>query len=200
MNKYLSYITIVLIIFNGCSSDKNIRKDIPEEIEVYIEQNGNRINITDNTAEIRRTKFSIVFKFSQPDSVLLNASFLPETFNNAREGLPLNELSGFKNTGVSDDLFNKDNLLYVSSDSPNFWYYTDDTDHRFSSVLKSESGFVCTREISSIIDMDGTGEKTDITQIRQKEIYLVIIKSDWNADYTRMIERSRKILKLKFII
>jgi len=200
MKKCLSIILFLIIALYSCSSDKNIKKDMRDTIDVYIEQNGNRVNIVDDTAEIRRTKFIIQFKFSQPDSILINASFHPETFNNAREGLSLNELSGFKNTGISEELYNKESLIYISFDSPNFWYYTDDTDHRFNNVLKSENGFLCVREISGVIDLDGSGEKTDITKISQKEIFLVIIKSDWNADYTRMIEKNRRIIKLKFIL
>ena len=126
--------------------------------------------------------------------------FNAETFNNAKEGLPLNELSGFKNTGIAEELFNKDSVIYISFDSPNFWYYADDTDHRFNSVLKSENGYICTRDISGIVDLDGTGEKIDMIKIKQNEIFLVIIKSEWNEDYTKMIEKSRKVIKLKFII
>ena len=202
MNKglYLIILSIFLIVSFGCSADKNIKKETIDKIDVSIEQSGSNITISGDTAEIRRTKFLLKFKFTQPDSILINASYQAETFNNAKEGLPLDELSGFKNTGIAEELFNKEGLIYISYDSPNFWYYTDDSDHRFNSILKSESGLLCTREISSIIDLDGSGEKTDISLVKQKEIYLVIIKSEWNEDYTKLIEKSRKLIKLKFIL
>ncbi len=200
MNKFLCFLILSFFTLYGCSADKNIKNDILNQIDVSIEQSGNNISIVDDVAEIRRTSFSIKFKFAQPDSILINASFHAETFNNAKEGLPLSELSGFKNTGIAEELFNKDMVLYISLDTPNFWYYADDSDHRFNSVLKSESGYSCTREISGIVDLNGSGNKTDIIKIKQNEIFLVIIKSDWNEDYTRMIEKSRKIIKLKFII
>jgi hypothetical protein len=200
MNKWLCIIISAIILCYGCSADKNIKKEAMDKIDVSIEQDGNIISIIDNTAEIRRTKFSITFRFVQPDSILINASFNPETFNNASEGLQLSELSGFKNTGIAEELFNRETALYISFDSPNFWYYTDDSDHRFNNVLKSENGFLCTREISGIVDLDGTGDRIDINRLKQKEIFLVIIKSEWNEDYTRMIEKSRKMIRLKFLI
>ena len=200
MKKNLLIIISLIFICYGCSSEKNIKDEVSDIIDVTIEQGGNRINIVDDTAEIRRTKFSIRFKFSRPDAILINASFHPETFNNAKEGLPLYELKGFKNTLIAEELFNRDEVIFISLDSPNLWYYTDDSDHRFNNVLKSENGYLCTREISGIIDLDGAGDKIDIIKVKQNEIFLVIIKSEWNEDYTKMIEKNRKMIKLKFII
>lgn len=200
MKELLLFILLSVTVYSGCSADKNIQNVVPDRIDVSIEQSGNNINIIDDTAEIRRSKFSIKFKFPQPDNILINASYNSETFNNAKGGLPLNDLLGFKKSGIAEELFNKDSVIYLSSDSPNFWYYADDKDHRFNSVLKIDNGYLCTREISGIIDLDGAGEKTDITRIKKNEIFIVMIKSEWNEDYTKMIEKSRKLIKLKFIL
>lgn len=200
MNKPSFFLFTLTIILCGCSTGKNI-KNIPDAIiDVSIEQSGSSINIKNDTAEIRRTGFSFKFKFSQPDTVLVHASFSSETYNKAKAGLPLEELSGFKNTGIVEELFNKDSVIYLSFNSPNFWYYADDKEHKFNSVLKTGAGYLCTRDISGVVDLDGNGEKTDILKIRQNEIYIVIIKIEWNEDYTKMIETNRKILKLKFIL
>jgi hypothetical protein len=198
--KKILYILTVLILIQGCSADKNIKKIKSDKIDITIEQDGNVIDIIDDTAEIRRTKFSFKIKFLQPESLLVNASFKSETFNNAKEGLPLADLSGFKNTGIAEDLFNRESAIYLSKDSPNFWYYSDDLDHRFTSVLKTEDGYICSRDVSCIIDLDGTGEKTDLIKIKEKAIYLVLIKIEWNESFSKMIEKSRKVIKLKFLI
>ena len=200
MKKWLLFIIPAVITFYGCSTGNTIKKEVPDKIEVTIEQSGNSISIIDDTAEIRRTGFTIKFKFSQPDNILVNASFSAETFNNAKEGLPLSDLLGFKKSGIAEELFNKDSVIYISSDSPNFWYYADDKDHRFNTILKNESGYTCIRDITGIVDQDGAGDKIDINQVKQNEIYLVIIKSEWNEDYTRMIEKKRKMIRLKFIL
>jgi hypothetical protein len=178
----------------------NIKDEESDKIDLIIEQNGSRIDIADDTAEIRRSGFSMRFKFTRPDGILINASFHTESFNNAREGLPFTELSGFKNTLISEPLFNKDKVIFISFVSPNFWYYADDTDHRFNSILKSENAYFCTREITGIIDLDNSEDKIDISKVKENEIFLVIIKMEWNNDYTQMIEKNRKMIKLKFII
>jgi len=200
MKKKFCFLILIIITSYGCSADRNIKNEVPDIIDVSIEQGGNSINIIDDTAEIRRTGFTIKFKFSRPDSILVNASFNAETFNNARSGLPLNELSGFKNTGIAEELFNKDSVIYLSFDSPNFWYYTDESDHRFNDVLNNEDGYILTRQISGIVDLDGTGNRIDIAKVKKNEIYLVMIKSEWNENFTMMIEKSRKLIKLKFIL
>jgi hypothetical protein len=189
-----------MLLCFGCAAEKIKKQKISDTIDLTIEQSGNIIQINDDTAEIRRTKFTIILKFPQPESILVNASFKPDTFNNAREGLPINELAGFKHTGIPEDLFNRESVIYLSKDSPNFWYYADDSDHRFNSVLKSETGYVCSREISGIVDLDGSGEKIDLIKVRENIIYIVLIKVEWNESYTKIIEKHRKFLKLKFVI
>lgn len=199
MKNFLLILSAVAVLY-GCSSNKNIRTVTTDIIEVTVEQDGSPIDIVEDTAELRRSKFTLKFRLAGPESILVNASFADETYNNALEGLPLAELAGFRNSGIAEDLFNKDSVIYISHDTPNFWYYTDDTDHRFTSVTKSDNGYICSRDISGVIDLDSSGEKTDLGGIRKKELFLVMIKSEWNEDYTRLIEKSRKIIKLKFII
>ncbi|MCL1865723.1 MAG: hypothetical protein FWF73_07935 [Spirochaetes bacterium] len=191
---------LINIAFLNCSNKELVKDDSTDRIDVSVEQGDQNIAIVDDAVEIRRRNFSLVFRFKQPDSVLVNASFHPETFNNANEGLPLDELAGFKDTGITEELYNKNSALYISYKSPNYWYYVDDKDHRFTSVVKNENGFICTREITSFIDFDGSGDKNNIGNVMQKEFYLVIVKSEWNRDYTKRIEKSRRMIKFKFIL
>ena len=200
MRKLISLIVLINIAFINCSNKEIIKDDITDRIDVSIEQGDQNISIVDDAVEIRRRKFSLIFKFKQPDSVFVNASFHPETFNNAYEALPLDELSGFKDTGITEELYNKNSALYISYKSPNYWYYVDDNDHRFTSIVKSEKEFICKRDITNFIDFDGSGDKNNIGNIMQKELYLVIVKSEWNRDYTKRIERSRRMIKFKFIL
>ena len=188
------------IAFITCSTKEIIKEDAADRIDVSVVQGDQDIAIVDDTVEIRRRKFSLIFQFKQPDSVSVNASFHPETFNNAYEGLPLDELSGFKDTGIAEELYNKNSSLYISYTSPNYWYYVDDNDHRFTTIVKNENGIICTREITNFIDLDGSGDKNNIGNVMQKELYLVIVKSEWNRDYTQRIEKSRRMIKFKFIL
>jgi hypothetical protein len=199
MKKFPFIIMLLTAIIAGCGG-KDIKDTQPRLVEVFIEQSGNRIDIKDNTAEIRRMPFSFIINFSRPDSIFINASFSSESFNNALAGLPLNELIGFRNPGIDEEPFNKQNILYLSNDTPNLWYYTDDTDHRFNLIKKHERGVICQRNILSIADVDSENLKTELNKLKKDTIYLVIVTVDWNEDYTKMLEKSRKLIKLKFII
>lgn len=199
MKKFQIIIILLAAVIAGCGG-RDIKETETGMVEIYIEQGGSRIEIRDNTAELRRTPFSIVFKFSRPDSIFVNASFSSESFNNASNGLPLSELIGFKNPGIDEEPFNKQSILYISNDAPNLWYYTDDTDHRFNLIKKDDMGITCQRDILSVADIDAGSQKTELIKLKKDIIYLVIVTVDWNEDYTRMIEKSRKLIKLKFII
>ncbi|HOP63299.1 MAG TPA: hypothetical protein PK358_07805 [Spirochaetota bacterium] len=199
MRKFQVILSLLIAILSGCGGD-NIKDNQIRTVEIFIEQNGSRIDIKDNTAELRRAPFSVIINFSRPDSIFINASFLSESYNNASMGLPLNELLGFKNPGIDEEPFNKENTLYISKSSPNLWYYTDDTDHRFDLIKKSERGIICQRSISSVMDIDTEGQAIELPKIKKDTIYLVIMTVDWNEDYTQMIEKSRKLIKLKFIL
>ena len=199
MRRIPVFIILLTVLFSACGG-QNIKETEQREIEVFIEQGGNRIEIKNNTAELRRVPFSLIFTFSRPDSIFVNASFNSETYNNAIIGLPLNELIGFKNPGIDEEPFNRQNHLYISAATPNLWYYTDDTDHRFNLVKKSDPSIICQRNIISFMDIDSESNITEITKIKRDSIYLVILSVDWNEDYTRMIEKNRKMIRLKFII
>lgn len=199
MKKFLMLIIFLPVMIISCGG-KDIKDTQPRLVDIFIEQAGNRIDIKDNTAELRRTPFSFIINFSRPDSIFINASFSSETFNNAQAGLPLSELIGFRNPGIDEEPFNRQNILYISNDKPNLWYYTDDTDHRFNLIKKHEHGIICQRNILSLADIDSESEKTELGKLKNSIIYLVIVTVDWNEDYTKMIEKSRKLIKLKFIL
>lgn len=199
MKKFLLIIMPLIALIAGCGG-KDIKDTQPRLVEVFIEQTGNRINLKDNTAEIRRIPFSFIINFSRPDSLFVSASFSSESFNNAQAGLPLTELIGFRNPGIDEEPFNKQNILNISNNTPNLWYYTDDTDHRFNLIKKHEKGIICQRDILSITDIDSGSQTIELNKLKKDTIYLVIITVDWNEDYTKMIEKSRKLIKLKFII
>ncbi len=199
MKKFWIMIILLAVFIPGCGGG-DLKDTRQQSIEIFIEQRGTRIDISDNTVELRRAPFSLMFRFPRPDSIFINASFKSETFNNALIGLPLNELIGFKNPGIDEEPYNRNSILYVSDNTPNLWYYTDDTDHRFNLIEKKDEKIICRRDIVSIVDIDDESRQTELLEIKQDTLFIVIVSVDWNEDYTRMIEKSRKMLKLKFII
>lgn len=199
MRKFIA-ILICFVILTGCSSTSIKEETNQNIINMTIKQNDETAELLDNTVQLRRAPFAFLFNFTQPDGILVHASMDNSTYVKAEAGKPFSELPGFKHTSISEELFNKESFLYLSDDSPSYWYYTDETDNRFNSVYKDESGFTCRRDIKSIIDISTGKDKLASGQMKGDTIYIVIIKADWNKDYTERIELNRKLLKITFNI
>jgi len=189
-------LTGAVVLSCGGGQKKSLQQDF---IDLYLEQDGRIINIIDDTAMINRKQFRFVFSFRQPDGILLNASFEPASYESAASGTPVENIPGFSNTGIAEEPFNPEYQMFISNDSPNYWYYADETDSRFDSVTKDETGFKCRRTISSFIELQGKAEKKEISKLKHDTIYIVISMIEWNDDFTKMIERSRRYFKIKFI-
>lgn len=198
MIKHISAAILTGAIVVSCGGGQK-QSGQQEFIDLYLEQDGRIINIIDDTAMIKRKQFCFVFSFRQPDGILLNASFEPASYESAAGGAPVENIAGFRNTGIAEELFNPECEMFISNDSPNYWYYADETDSRFDYTAKDERGYTCRRTVSSFVDLHGKAEKQEISKIRQDAIYIVIVMIEWNDDFTKRIERSRRYLKIKFI-
>ena len=131
-------ILIFIIILSGCSSKTVIEDVNPHIIDLKVIQDGEKVEINENTVQLRRAPFTLLFTLLQPDGFLIHASIEDTTYSKAEAGYPLSELPGFSNTSISEELFNRESLIYLSADSPSYWYYIDETDHRFNSVTASD--------------------------------------------------------------
>jgi len=191
---------ILSLIIAGCSSSTIIEDTTRNEINITIVQNNEVIEPENNTYRLRRAPFSIRLTFKQPDGVLIHTSLNDRTYLKAESAYPLNELPGFMNTSIAEELFNMESVIYVSESAPAYWYYTDETDHRFNTVVPGELGYLCIREISNIIDIDSGKEPVPLSRMKGDTLYLVIMKTDWNKDYTERIELNRKVIKIIFNI
>jgi len=193
-------ILIFIIILSGCSSKAVIEDTKTHSINLKVIQDDEAAEIENNTVQLRRAPFSLSFTFSQPDGFLIHASMDDKTYTKAEADYPLSELPGFSNTSISEELFNRESQIYLSEDSPSYWYYTDETDHRFNSVTAGNGGYICRRDINSIIDISTGKNMLLADQKKGDTVYIVIIKADWNRDYTQRIELNRKLLKITFNI
>jgi hypothetical protein len=191
---------ILSLTIAGCSSATITDDGRRNEINIAIVQNNVIIEPENNTYRLRRAPFSIRVTFKQPDGLLIHASLNDRTYLKAEAAYPLNELSGFMNTSIAEELFNMDSVIHVSESAPGYWYYTDETDHRFNSVVPGESGYLCIREVSTIIDLDSGKEPLPLSRMKGDTLYIVIMKTDWNKDYTERIELNRKVIKITFSI
>jgi len=193
-------IFLLFLLIISCSENKRTSLKMEEKLQISVIQNNIEIPIKEDTVELRRNSFSILIKFKKPDSVLVNASFSPETYNNSQYGNAINELTGFRNAPIAEELFNKNRILYVSKSVPGIWYYTNESDHRFNNIVIDGSTIICQRDIKKIINLDEKNSENDIIDFEKDNIFLVFIKTRWSEDFTREVEISRRVLKINFSI
>jgi len=199
MKKVFSLLITILLFASGCSKPiNNIIDPGFQHFKIAFEQNGLTRDIENNTVELDRTPFTIIVYFTGPDSIFINASFESTSWDLLRDGAPADKINGFSGTDITEGLFNKNETLAISSNSPGFWYYSNENEHRFSKVIDRPGVLICRRRISKIINMDSSSEPVDLSQINEQEIYLAIMKMEWNEYYSKRIEKKREYIKVIF--
>ncbi len=190
----------MLVLFTGCAQTpgkKTIRHGF-EHFQVSIEQDGEVRGSGNSEIVLKKKPFSINVSFVEAKRIFVNASFTDESYAPSKDGSPLSEIPGFTGTGIAEELFNKNEVLFISRDSPNYWYYNSKSDHRFNSVKEESSVLICTRRISAVYDIDGEKRDIEIENMAEKRIFLVFMNLEWNKDYSEKNEKKRIYVKINF--
>jgi len=123
------YINLILSLFFA-NGNECCEKD--PVFNVYVHQHDHEMEITDHTVTLDKESFVLVFRFSQPMGVLVNASFDSKTYDMAMKGEDLEKLPGFEQTGMAEGLLNPDKEILLSDKAPCYWFYDNDEEHRFN--------------------------------------------------------------------
>jgi hypothetical protein len=193
----LSAGTVLVLSCGGSSVPVRINPGF-EHFRVLIEQDGTLAEAADGAVSLKKKPFDIIIHFADPDSVFVSADITPETYDAAAAGRPLQSLPGFSETGMAEELFNKDETLMISGTAPHYWHYLNRDDHRFTDVVQTEAYLVCRKKISRYSEGQNFKKQIPIEKIRQGTIYLVFMKLDWNINFTKKIEYKRFFIKIKF--
>jgi hypothetical protein len=198
-------ITIVFQLFIssaillGCSVTNGGQK-IPAEangFSVTIEQDGKPVKINNKIVVLKPSAFDIVINIPAPMSLLLNASFDTKTYKPATENKHLDELFGFKETGMAEGRFNSDKEMYVLDEAPSYWYYDSDKDHRFNAVEHVGNRIICKRTVENLYN-PVTEVGTKVTD-NNKPLYLVFLTAKPGQDRTERIEVQRQCLEINWV-
>jgi len=172
--------------------------NIPDYFAVAFEQNGHLIPITDHQVVLEKKSFSIVLYFKQPDSVLLNASFSADSYNQARRGTPFGEIDGFADLGMAEEPFNPKTLLMISDHAPHYWYYDHAANHRFNDVQSKNGIFICRRIVGQVMYRDTNREVVSIKNMSEDTLYLVFAHTQWTQNFQQQIEQQREFVTVIF--
>ena len=170
---------------------------VTESFAIGFEQNGQFLPVKDHQIILEKKSFTVVVFFRQPDDILVNASLTPESFNLAQSGAALTDIPGFANLGMAEESFNPRTLLMLSNDSPHYWYYADENDHRFNDVIVKNGQLICRRLITQVMQV----EKKQLSIVKElpgNALYFVFLKTSWTKDFTKQIEQQRDYVKVIF--
>jgi hypothetical protein len=171
---------------------------VTQYFAVGLQQDGQPIPIENHQAILKKKTFTIVLYFKQPEAVLVNASFSPKSYEQAQADIPLHEIIGFSDLGMAEEAFNPKTLLMVSATAPHYWYYLDDTDHRFNDIIRKDRLLICRRIVAQVMYRDTTRKFVPARDIRENELYLVFMKTEWTQDFSRQVEKQRDYVKILF--
>jgi len=170
---------------------------VTESFAIGFEQNGQFIPVKDHQVVLEKKSFTVVVFFRQPDDILVNASLTPESFDAAKSGAALSAIPGFKNLGMAEESFNPRTLLILSKDSPHYWYYTDEHDHRFNDIIPKDGQLICRRLITQVMQ-SGKPQLSIVKELPGNTLYFVFLKTSWTKDFSKQIEQQRDYVKVIF--
>ncbi|GAK59148.1 hypothetical protein U27_06124 [Candidatus Vecturithrix granuli] len=165
---------------------------------VGFSQDGKIIPVTNHQVVLAKRPFTILLYLKQPDGILVNASFAPQSFKQAQTGAPLTDIEGFSDLGMAEEPFNPKTLLMVSAIAPHYWYYEHDTHHRFNQVTLQNNILVCERIVGQIMDRDASKTMKSIREIKENALYLVFMKTEWTPDFRQQYEKQREFIQVLF--
>jgi hypothetical protein len=168
-----------------------------EYFTVGIEQGGRMLKIEDHQVRLDKKRFVIVISFRDPDAVLVNASFNPQSFRDAMAGRSIRGIAGFSGKQIREERFNKRKLIHVTERDFHYWNYFSEGSHKFDAAKYKRGAWVCHRTVLGYIE-PGAAAPRDIRYLDKPEMYLVFVKPEWNRTRTRRIEKQREYLKLLF--
>lgn len=194
------YIVFLLSFFiSGCSgSDATLRRYGFLFFKVSIEQDGLIKEAEKGEVVLERKPFTIKVTFVENDRVFVNASYSSLSHDTSLQGRPIAEIMGFNDAAIPEEPYNKNEELFISAKAPNYWFYTSDSEHRFSSVTKSGKLLICERKIVRIHDLDSNEVIDDFSKLKADAVYLVFMQIEWSEDFSSKIENKRDFLKIVF--
>ncbi len=188
-------LTLLILISTISASGQTLNN---KYFAIGFQQDGRSIPIENHQVILKKKTFTIVLYFRQSDSVLVNASFSPESFDQARAGRPLKDIPGFSDLGMAEEAFNPKTLLMISATAPHYWYYLNDSNHRFNDISRTNRMWVCRRIIGQVMYRDITRKTIPVQDISENELYLVFMKTEWTKDFSQQFEKQREYVKMIF--
>lgn len=172
-----------------------------DAFSVAVEQDGRRVEIVDHEVILKKAPFALIITFSGPDTIMVNASEYPDSFELAATGSPLNELPGFTSlffAPYTEGAFNADKVLLLSKTAPQYWFYNTPTFHRFDGIENVNGRLACRRTIAALY-LEEERQTVPIEKFSGDTLYFVFVKAARPRATMPDCEFHRECIKISFI-
>lgn len=124
-----------------------------QSLKVVIKQDGKVIQPVNDVYELKKSPFLFEFTSANLEGFLVGATTNKDIYAGAL-GVLNTEVPWFQNTGMAEELYNKDKEMFLMDSAPSYWYYTDAKDHRFDKTPKGNAKqWTGTRTITRFYDI-----------------------------------------------
>lgn len=154
-----------------------------QSLKVVIRQDGKIVERKENIYQLKKAPFQFEFEATNLEGFSLGVTTDGGLYEEAVD-FSNKELSWFENTGMAEELYNKEKELLVMDHSPSYWYYIDKNDHRFDRDPKgAPNKWIASRTIKQLYDVMAA-EAVDFKNIEgNASIFLLMYIPVYNDDY-----------------
>ena len=162
---------------------------------VAIEQDGKRVMLNDHAARLARRPFTVILVLPRWGGVMVNASHKGDLGGAVRAAAPVSTVLPLPKRGLSEELANPRQCVFITETGYNYWYYLGKTKSSFDQVIAAPREFVCKRVIARFA-ADNDSPAAPLADLPHRDLYLTFVATAWSDG--RRVETSAEYVKLTF--
>lgn len=167
-----------------------------QSLKVIIKQDGKVIKPVNDVYVLKKSTFLFEITSNNLDGFLIGATMNKDIYRTALD-LYNPDVPWFQNTGMAEELFNKDKELFLMDQAPSYWYYNDAKDHRFDQNPKVNSKqWTATRTITRFYDIM-IDQAIDLKGFNGNA-YILMYEPTYNEEYDLIGKKNLFQAELKF--
>ena len=152
-----------------------------QSLQVTIKQNGKVIQPVDQVYNLKKSPFQIEITAKNIEGFLVGATTDEVLYSAATNGLDFN-VEWYQNTGMAEELYNKDKEIFLMDSAPSYWYFTDVNDHRFDRNPKGNSTqWTATRTVNRFYDI--MTDRAFPLKNFEGDVFLLFYEPTYNENY-----------------
>lgn len=167
-----------------------------QSLKVVIKQDGKVVQPVNDVYELKKSTFLFEITSTNLEGFLVGATTNKDIYAGALGQLNT-EVPWFQNTGMAEELYNKDKEMFLMDSAPSYWYYTDAKDHRFDKNPKGNAKqWTATRTITRFYDImvDQPIQLKDF----DGRVFILMYQPEYNDEYDFIGKKNLFHAALKF--